>query len=435
MNEAAETCYDIAIIGGGMVGIPLALGLAERGFNTLLLEQHRFQDIAETVLDNSFDLRSTAISLGSAEILAQMNLWDEAQMRAQPISTVHVSEQGRMGTTRIESAELDLDALGYVVPNMALGKHFQKALLDSAVHVRDQVRVTNVAMNADCAEINVASLGSDAAAESGAINSTLNATLNTTQNTTKNTANNYQAKLVIIADGASSQSAKILGIDYQSKDYGQHAIIANVRTELDNQGVAFERFSKTGPAALLPLKDDVSALVWTLDSEQAEAALQLNDQEFAKRIEDLFGGRLGRILTVGERASYPLVLRQAKEQCRDRLLVVGNAAHSLHPVAGQGFNLALRGLAAYIEGLTRLKESTFWSRADLDEMVSAHRFEQFKIVNFSDQLIELFSPASPVPSSLKSAGLVTLNSLSSLKSEFAKHTMGRAQPFTMLHGA
>lgn len=409
MKTAVEQVeYDIAIVGGGMVGIPLAIGLAERGFTVALIEKFRLKDVSQSVLQNSFDLRSTAISLGSVELLQALGLWDSEAVLACAINRVHVSEQGKMGTTSIEASDIGVDALGYVVPNMALGGLLYSRLMGSEVVVFDQATVTHVQMTDTRAQVAL-----DVIDHEASDNSLQKA--------------NLSAKLIVIADGSESRLAKSLGIDFSSKSYHQTAIITNLKTELDNKGVAYERFAKSGPAALLPLKKDVSALVWTLPESAADEMLAMPEPDFATHIETLLGGRLGRVLKVGERDAYPLALTQAKELCRERLLVVGNAAHSLHPVAGQGFNLALRGLVAFIEGLSKSKEEEFWSYKTLKPLIEAHRSEQFKIVNFSDQLVELFSPDSHVPALLRSSGLVVLNSFKELKAEFARHTMGRAQ--------
>ena len=409
VEEQAEI-FDIAVIGGGMVGIPLAIGLAESGFKVLLLEKFPINnDQADDVeAYNSFDGRSTALSLGSVDILTRLKLWDVTQSHANPIRTVHVSEQGRMGTTRIHDKELDLEALGYVVPNIPFGKHLARRLARSAVTFVDCAELTCLEMTKGWVELSVRS-----SRDGG--------------------SSTYKAQMTIAADGANSPSAAMLGIDYHQKSYEQMALIANVETELANDGVAYERFTRTGPSALLPLSAHTSALVWTLSEQDAANMQALSDAEFAKRVAELFGERLGRVMSVSKRFTYPLTLKQAKEPARSRFLVVGNAAHSLHPVAGQGFNLALRGVAGLIDGLvqTRDQGQPYWSLSCLQAIVRAHSPEQRKVVTFSDQLIDIFSPESHIPALARSVGLVALNGMAGLKAEFAKHAMGRVQRFEL----
>lgn len=405
-----STHYDVLIVGAGMVGAPLSLGLAQLGFRTLVLEQHPVSENIATQ-SASFDERSTAMALGAADILQALGLWDAAALRAKAISQVHVSEQNRLGQTRIDASDVGVPALGYVVPNHAFGEHLSQFVLDSEVELLGSANITSARPLSSGYEV----------CFSGPDDQTCQVT----------------CSLLLALDGANSATARMLGIDYQRKEYGQHAIIANLETELPNEGRAYERFAKLGPLAMLPLKEHVSALVWTLPNSDYEHYLQMPEAAFCEALQDVFGERLGSIERCGKRMAYPLALTQAKELCRPGFALLGNAAHSLHPVAGQGFNLALRSVAAMLEGLAQAKVAgkSIGDYEVLKAVMDQHKKDQSKIVNFSDQLVELFSESSVFPPWARQAGLVGLNNLPMIKSEFAKHTMGRAEPLRVFRSA
>jgi 2-octaprenyl-6-methoxyphenol hydroxylase len=405
-----STHYDALVVGAGMVGAPLSLGLAQLGFRTLLLEQ---QAVSKSIVHSSpsFDDRSTAMALGAVDILSALGLWDGDAMHARAISQVHVSEQGRLGQTRINASDMGVSALGYVVPNKSFGEHLNQFVVDSDVELCGSATITSVSPIAS--GYRVCFSGPDEQSCS------------------------VTCSLLLALDGVNSATARMLGVDYQRKEYGQHAIIANVETELPNKGHAFERFSKMGPLAVLPLRESVSALVWTLPDAEYERYMQMSESDFCAALETSFGERLGQIVRCGKRVVYPLALTQAKELCRPGFAVLGNAAHSLHPVAGQGFNLALRSVAAMLEGLAQAKVEgkVLGSYEVLRAVMDQHKKDQFKIVNFSDQLVALFSDSSSFPAWARQAGLVGLNNLSALRNEFAKHTMGRAEPLRVFRGS
>ena len=236
------------------------------------------------------------------------------------------------------------------------------------------------------------------------------------------------AKLLVITDGANSKTARRVGIQYQSSDYQQHAIVTNVESQLCHQGCAYERFTESGPLALLPLSPKRSALVWTLPSENLEEVLSMDDSEFLKELEGVFGNRLGRFERCGKRVSYPLSLSISKEQVRSNMIVLGNAAQSLHPVAGQGFNLAIRGVAAFLERISKalVNEETIGSLNVLADVERRHQSDRQQTIGLSDGLIKTFGSSHSMLGLSRELGLVGLNNVPFLKKRFVEQAMGQA---------
>ena len=393
--------FDVVIVGAGMVGASTALGISDLGLSVLLVDSFAFKNTGLSYTP-SYDARSTAISWGSREILSQLGVWSTISEHASPISQVHVSEKGHFGVTRMSADELKFDALGYVVPNQWLGQCLLKKLEDKQVPLCAPVKVTGITAENEHQFIHLESVGSLPVITKC-----------------------IHARLMIIADGTCSSTAELLGIETEIEAYDQHALIANVTTELPNDGVAYERFTSKGPLALLPLTATTSALVWTHNSESVQTFLDMDDKAFCAALQNAFGERLGSITRCGARNAYPLRLVRAKEQFRPGVVLLGNAAHSLHPVAGQGFNLALRGVASCLEMLKQAEQ-------DIGQISSLKRFsdglasDQAKTVIFSDQVVKLFGHQSTLVGLVRDVGLIALDNFPMLKSIFASQAMGIA---------
>ena len=296
--------YPVVIIGGGMAGASLALALANAGIKNAV-----FEAIApETNAQPGFDDRTVALSAASLNILKKLGLEKDLYSVAAPIKTIHVSDQGHCGFARIDATECGVPALGAVIENWQLGQALNQAISKQPlIEYHAPAKVVDIEQSADEA--------------------TLRIELNSGTEEVK-------AGLVVLADGARSPLRQQLHIDAQVNDYHKSAIVCNLTTQLSHKNCAYERFTKDGPLALLPLTKNRMALVWSKPTKQAHELVELEESEFAEELEQAFGARLGRITKVGSRKSFPLIQLKAETLFRGRCVLIGNAAQSLHPIAG-----------------------------------------------------------------------------------------------------
>jgi 2-octaprenyl-6-methoxyphenol hydroxylase len=401
---------DIVIAGGGMVGVSLALQLGEvlpESTTICLVEGFPFPAAVNGGRPDyhpSFDARSTALSYSSRLIYEDMGVWADLEQWVCPIDSIHVSSRGHFGSTLMHAGEYGWPALGYVVENAWLGNALIQALhRQDRVEVRSPTRVSKA----------VPGTGSVALELDG--------------------EGDLEAGLLLVADGAASGLREQLGVAVDEKPYEQHALVANVATAQPHDGCAFERFTDEGPVALLPLLpapggENRSALVWTLAPEQAEHLRSCPERDFLRDLQRRFGYRLGRLQQVGERFSYPLSLVQSTEQVRHSVVVVGNAAHALHPVAGQGFNLALRDVAQLGAALAGAAQEGL-PPGDLGTLQSyqqRQQADQDRTIGFSDRVPFLFMQSDPVVGIARDLALAGLDILPPLKREFVRYAAGVA---------
>ena len=403
-----ESHYDIVIVGGGMVGISLALLLAKQraaegqSWKVLLIEAQPLEGLAEGADKPSFDARSTALSWGSHKIFESIGVWPELKKSVSEIKQIHVSDRGHVGLTRISAEDASVAALGYVVENRWMGSRLLTQLAVTDVELMSSTTIKAI--------------------------TPLMAGM---QLTLEKTGQIVQTSLLIVADGLGSSTALKLGITPNSSAYGQTGIITNITLEKPHGGVAYERFTDQGPMALLPLTDfqgqPRSALVWTLPNDQAATLMAANDSIFLQTLQDRFGYRLGRFEQLVERISYPLTLTTSSEQVRRHLVVIGNAAHALHPVAGQGFNLSLRDAATLANCLQpKLGGPDVGALKTLQAYQQRQATDQNNTVLFSDSLPKLFGQTSPAAALGRNCGLLALDLLPGLRGRFARFGMGMA---------
>jgi 2-octaprenyl-6-methoxyphenol hydroxylase len=354
-----------------MVGASLALALAGTRLKVLLIEAVA----AGSELQPSFDQRSTALGNGARQILATLGVWDEIAPAAAPIREIHVSDAGHFGFARLNAAEHGLEAFGYTVNNRQLGAILWRALERCPqVQLHSPVRVTALSLGPEWAELRI---------DDGRL---------------------LQARLVVAADGAHSLVKHAAGIDSSERDYGQVALVANIRTDRSARGIAYERFTASGPLALLPLADGSYTVVWTLLPARAAAMRECDDAEFCRLLQHSFGWRAGRILAVGKRASYPLALVRAQELCGQRVVLVGNAAQALHPVAAQGFNLGLRDAATLAELIAGASDPG--AAQLLAQFAQRRSADRRGMIGFTDQLVKLFDSQGGAAIAARNLGLL-----------------------------
>lgn len=383
----------LAIIGGGLVGASLALALQDgaraRGWRIHLIEPfepgHEYQP--------SYDARSTALSYGTRLIYQRLGLWEHIAERVEPILRIHVSERGSFGAARLDCAREGVEALGYVVENAWIGHCLWQALDDQVVIRHCPAEVERL--------------------EPGATGYRLSFT----------DGQQLECDLTVLADGGRSGLREQLGIQVSRRPYGQTALIANITPGKPHGGLAFERFTEDGPMALLPLQDDRCALVWTRSQADAARLAQAHEAVFLGELQEAFGYRLGALQQVGARHLYPLTLIEAEEQVRSGLVVLGNAAHSLHPIAGQGYNLSLRDVEALSVALLR-SDAALGDLAVLQEYARRQRFDQRVTVGFSDQVTRLFGDSGRLVAAGRNLGLLGLDLMPAAKRWFARQAMG-----------
>ncbi len=431
----------VVIVGGGMVGVTLALLMAKAAptLPVTLLEAARLPPaLAPGAMPSytpSFDARNTALSRRSIEAFKDLGVWPQLAPHATPIHQIHVSDKGHFGMARLTAAEEHVDSFGYVVENAWLGAVLLAALRQCpSVTLIDGVQVTEVTSTGEMAQVRyrpAAQMSSSMAAASDPSSASINAPMSASDDITLTTP------LLIAADGAQSQSRAWLGVDVRSQPYGQTAIVTACETSLPHAQVAFERFTADGPIALLPLPDQPDAidaaqpgcrrsLVWALSDVEAARVQALDDAGFMQALQQAFGRRAGRFRRVGQRHAYPLALMVASQQVQGRAVILGNAAHSLHPVAGQGYNLCVRDALVLSAQLAEAHQQgkDLGDAGDLATYAAAREQDQSQIIRFSDSLVRGFSTAQPLVSWLRNVGLVGFDVLPGAKPALARYAMG-----------
>jgi 2-octaprenyl-6-methoxyphenol hydroxylase len=390
--------YDVVIIGAGMVGASLACALAPSGLRIAIIESVTLSNEQQP----SYDDRGITLSPSSKRILEYLGVWQQVQSYTTPIKKIHISEQGRFGLTHLDAAETGNSALGHIVVARSLGMALHKQM--SAFK--------NVKL------ICPAELKYFQRIDSGM----------TLEIARSNNTEAISTGLLVGADGGRSLVRRLAGINTKEKDFKQTAIVSNVTTQKPNNATAYERFTSHGPIALLPIDTNRSVLVFTVNKDSVERYLNMPDKEYIKVVETEFGRRLGKIEQVGQRRSYAIVFIEAIEQFQEQLILLGNAAHSIHPNAAQGFNLGLRDVAGLAECIFMGIEKGLATHdvSILDAYIKLRQADQRRVMRFTNGLASSFYNELPLLGSARNAAMLLLDSIPDLKASFVETTMGIA---------
>ncbi len=390
-------CYDVIISGGGLVGGSLALALQNSGLKVGLVELQTVEQKKHSPVGN----RVLAISQGSRQVLEQSGLWQTVTALSEPIKTIQVSDRGYLGKTRLSAQREGIDALGYVLEARELDLKLVHLLEQTGIDVISPAKLISQD-SGNPESVSVTIKHEDGAQEI------------------------KRTRLLVAADGGNSSIRQQLGIHARQVDYDQTAVITRVNAQIPAEGIAYERFTETGPLAFLPMGRRNYSVVWTLKPDQAQSMMQLSEQDFTRQLQRAFGYRLGRLKLISTRHHFPLQLLYSQQMVSSRVALIGNAAHQLHPVAGQGFNLGLRDAACLSELLNQLKDT----QADpgnselLNEFATLRKADHQRVIHFTNSLVWVFSSDWGLLGHARSLGLMTLDRIPWLKRRLAKAAMG-----------
>lgn len=383
--------YDLAIVGGGLVGASLAAALAGSPLRVVLIEA-----AAPPASPPAWDERCIALNDASRRIFGGYGIWEALRPEAAAIGATHISERGRFGTARFSAAEAGLEALGYNVPLRAIGAALlarMNALPN--LELLQPAKLVALRSGEQAVELEVEAAGG---------------------------TRTLSARLVAAADGARSAVRELLGIGAERRDYGQHAIVSAVRLSRPHRGVAYERFDPDGPIALIPKPEDAASLVWTTPDPLLQQRLAWSDAEYLARAQDCFGGRLGRFTELGRRWSFPLARVLSGQLAAPRTVFIGNAAQSLHPVAAQGFNLGLRDVATLAELIGPAADP---GAAELLAGYAARRaLDRERVSGLTDLMVRAFSNRVPLLAQARHWGLVAVELAGPLRQQVLRQHLG-----------
>jgi 2-octaprenyl-6-methoxyphenol hydroxylase len=379
MQNLYKNLDNIVIVGGGPVGSVLALVLQQQGVAFTMLE-------ARAKGASHQDTRALALSYGSKLILEKLGIWKSVEAKATAINTIHISQRGGLGRTKLSATEHNLPALGYVLPYGVLTEALDNVL--ETANVLYEAKAMEIMSGEPFAQV--------AFNQSGQLQT-------------------LASSLLVVADGGRNLG-DTEGIKRETKQYGYDALVSKVRAELPHNNIAYERFTPQGPMALLPNGERDFSLVWTGLKSNIDAVLVLDEAAFLEQLHEVFGDRVGKFLSVDKRISFPLKLSTLKSTTAPHLVVIGNAAQTMHPVAGQGFNVGLRDAWTLADMIVSTPQNMLGSADMLNRYNQQRKRDARGSIKFTDLLVNIFSNDLIGVSSLRGAGLGALEMLKPAKS-------------------
>ena len=387
--------YDLLIGGGGLAGNCLALALKDSGLKIALIEAISRQQLHDSPAGD----RALALSAGSVIMLEALGIWGKVKTKATAIKDIHISDKGHFGKMRLSAKQQGVDALGYVIAARDIETPIAQMIEDAEITQFCPARIESLNINNEAIQINLKS-------EEKSIK--------------------LSAKLLVGADGGQSTIRKLLEIKQHKTDYGQTAIITTVKSTKPHHNTAYERFTSSGPLALLPIDNYQSAVVWTRSHDEAQTLLSTSKAEFINQLQSCFGYRLGKLSLAATRLAFPLTLIRAEKMLGQRSVIIGNAVHQLHPVAGQGFNLGLRDVVQLAEMLIEQYklERDIGDANFLQTYAKTRTQDHNKVINFTNSVVKIFSNQFFPLAAIRNSGLILLDHIPVAKNLLATHAMG-----------
>ncbi len=399
-SHCSKNDYDVVIVGGGLVGASLALALGAHRRVALLESQARPQPDQQGPSGE----RAIVLSSSSKNILSALGIWSFLAPYVESVKEVQVSDRGHFGQVKISAKEEDLPALGYVIQ----AKHLQAQL----TMLLEQSEKIAVFYKAECRNLDTSTTGAVVKFDSLAGRQEIS------------------AELIVGADGQHSAVRELLGVAVSTVNYEQSAVVSNIDLARSHHHIAYERFTPTGPIALLPLKEKKATLVWTVPHEAVNDIKSLTPEAFIEKVQDIFGYRLGRFIKATTPVAFPVSMIRATELVRERVVLVGNSANAIHPIAGQGLNLGLRDVAVLVELI--MEQGFGCCDKLLQEYVSRRRSDHLQIVNITHSLVGFFSNAFFPLTFARNMGMTAMELLPPLKRLLSKKSLGQVGHVTSM---
>jgi 2-octaprenyl-6-methoxyphenol hydroxylase len=387
--------YDLVIAGGGLAGNCLALALKNTGLRIAIVEANT----REQLFNSPAGDRALALAAGTVMMLGALGIWQGISHAATAIKHIHISDRGHFGKTRLSAQKEQVDALGCVITARDIETYVANLVTEAGIDLISPARVVGL-MSGDkevCISLKQG-----------------------------NESLNVSASLLVGADGGLSSVRKLLDIAQHMTEYGQTALVTTVKSTISHKNTAFERFTASGPLALLPVAKNHCAVVWTRTSEDANALMLGSEADFLAELQQCFGFKLGELRLTAPRRTFPLSLIRAEKMVAGRAVIIGNAVHQLHPVAGQGFNLGLRDVVQLAEMLIKQHEQNkdIGAADFLKEYAVSRKKDHDRTIGFTDAVVKIFSNEWLALVAARNIGLTLLDHLPAAKTLLTRHAMG-----------
>lgn len=389
--------YDILIVGGGLAGNCLALALKDAGLHMAIIEANTREQLQSSPAGD----RALALSAGTVKMLQALNIWKDIETKATAIKDIHISDRGHFGKARLSAKKQGVEALGYVISARDIETHVAERVEQSGIEQISPAWVAGLMSGLESVNVNVKQ---------------------------KKNSLHLTAKLLVGADGGQSSVRRLLDIPQHVTEYGQTALVTTVTSSLPHNNVAFERFTESGPLAMLPINNEECSVVWTRSTEDAEELMSFSEEDFILQLQKCFGYPLGLLGLTTPRRAFPLSLIRAESMVLGRVVIIGNAAHQLHPVAGQGFNLGMRDVVQLAEMIIKQQKNNadIGEPAFLETYAEIRQKDHDQTIGFTDNLVKIFSSDWLPLAATRSVSLAVMDHIPIAKSLLAKHAMGLA---------